>query len=98
LEQSKSAYRYRIGSGDVLHIMVWGHSGLNSPTEANVRRGYALLRELRETAAQQLAIPANKLELSMGMSHDLEWAIAEGATIVRVGTAVFGPRLSVARG
>lgn len=72
--------------------------GLNSPTEADVRRGYALLRELRDTATQQLAVPANQLELSMGMSHDLEWAIAEGATIVRVGTAVFGPRLSVARG
>ena len=72
--------------------------GLNSPAEADVRRGYALLRELRDTATQQLAIPANQLELSMGMSHDLEWAIAEGATIVRVGTAVFGPRLSVARG
>ena len=66
--------------------------GLNSPVEADVRRGYSLLRE------QQLAIPANNLELSMGMSQDLEWAIAEGATIVRVGTAVFGPRRSVARG
>ena len=72
--------------------------GLNSPAEADVRRGYALLRELRDTAAQQLAIPATNLELSMGMSHDLEWAIAEGATIVRVGTAVFGPRRLVARG
>lgn len=72
--------------------------GLNSPAEADVRRGYALLRELRDTAAQQLAIPADNLELSMGMSHDLEWAIAEGTTIVRVGTAVFGPRHSVTRG
>ena len=34
----------------------------------------------------------------MGMSHDLEWAIAEGATIVRVGTAVFGPPRLVAHG
>lgn len=42
---------------------------------------------LRELAA------ANKLsQLSMGMSHDLEVAIEEGATIVRVGTALFGPR------
>ena len=32
--------------------------------------------------------------LSMGMSADLEMAIAEGATIVRVGTDIFGPRLS----
>jgi uncharacterized pyridoxal phosphate-containing UPF0001 family protein len=37
-------------------------------------------------------------ELSMGMSHDFEVAIEEGATIVRVGTAIFGvrPRLAVA--
>jgi uncharacterized pyridoxal phosphate-containing UPF0001 family protein len=31
-------------------------------------------------------------ELSMGMSHDLEVAVAEGATLVRVGTAIFGAR------
>jgi hypothetical protein len=31
-------------------------------------------------------------ELSMGMSHDFEVAIEEGATIVRIGTAIFGPR------
>jgi len=30
--------------------------------------------------------------LSMGMSHDLEAAVAEGATIVRIGTAIFGER------
>jgi len=35
---------------------------------------------------------ADARELSMGMSGDLEPAIAEGATIVRIGTAVFGPR------
>jgi pyridoxal phosphate enzyme (YggS family) len=45
---------------------------------------FARLRELAE--ANQLA------HLSMGMSHDLEAAIEEGATIVRVGTALFGPR------
>jgi uncharacterized pyridoxal phosphate-containing UPF0001 family protein len=33
-------------------------------------------------------------ELSMGMSHDFPVAIAEGATIVRIGTALFGPRSS----
>jgi uncharacterized pyridoxal phosphate-containing UPF0001 family protein len=31
-------------------------------------------------------------ELSMGMSHDFEVAIAQGATLIRVGTALFGPR------
>jgi hypothetical protein len=31
-------------------------------------------------------------ELSMGMTHDLEQAVAEGATMIRIGTAIFGPR------
>ncbi|ASK26861.1 polysaccharide export protein Wza [Neisseria chenwenguii] len=35
LEQSKSAYKYRIGNGDVLNIMVWAHTDLNSPTQSN---------------------------------------------------------------
>jgi len=38
--------------------------------------------------------PARLPELSMGMTHDLEVAIASGATIVRVGTAIFGERVS----
>lgn len=48
------------------------------------------LRELRDRLQDRfgVAIP----ELSMGMSHDYEIAIAEGATMVRVGTAIFGPR------
>ena len=45
---------------------------------------FARLREL----AERNHLP----QLSMGMSHDLEAAIEEGATIVRVGTALFGPR------
>lgn len=48
------------------------------------RAGYGLLRRL----AQEHALP----ELSMGMSGDLELAIAEGSTCVRVGQAIFGPR------
>lgn len=53
------------------------------------RRRFATLRELRD------ALNADGLSLdtlSMGMSHDLEEAILEGATIVRVGTAIFGER------
>jgi PLP dependent protein len=45
-----------------------------------------------------LAASARLRELSMGMSADLELAIEEGATIVRVGTAIFGPRLTSRRG
>ena len=64
--------------------------GLNSPVEADVRSAYAQLREIRDRIEVSYAM--SKLELSMGMSNDLHWAIAEGATIVRVGTAVFGAR------
>ncbi len=41
---------------------------------------------------RELAVQNGLQHLSMGMSHDLEVAIEEGATIVRVGTALFGPR------
>jgi pyridoxal phosphate enzyme (YggS family) len=57
--------------------------------EAAQRLPFRALRELRD----RLATPDCPLEtLSMGMSDDLEAAIAEGATLVRIGTAVFGPR------
>ncbi len=57
--------------------------------EAEVRRCFHLLRDIRDRARE--AMPA-LAELSMGMSGDYQWAIEEGATIVRVGQAVFGPR------
>ncbi len=64
--------------------------GLNSPVEKDVRAAYALLRRIRDDA--EVATGIGGLALSMGMSNDLEWAIDEGATLVRIGTAVFGPR------
>lgn len=51
---------------------------------------FARLRELAERNGVRQS--GSALALSMGMSHDLEVAIEEGATIVRVGTALFGPR------
>ena len=66
--------------------------GLNSPVEAVVRAAYARLRGIRDEASTRLSIEESDLALSMGMSRDLEWAIAEGATIVRLGTAIFGAR------
>lgn len=54
---------------------------------------FRALRKLRDEVRKNLGLPAGVLEgLSMGMSHDLEVAIEEGATVVRVGTAIFGPR------
>jgi PLP dependent protein len=50
------------------------------------------LRELRDRLAAEGIDRSHLGELSMGMSHDYEVAIEEGATIVRVGTAIFGKR------
>lgn len=61
--------------------------------EAAQRAPHRALRELLEKLRAELGAHAPQLDtLSMGMSADLEAAIAEGATIVRVGTAIFGSR------
>jgi pyridoxal phosphate enzyme (YggS family) len=54
------------------------------------RAFFRRLRELRDGAEREGLLAGR--ELSMGMSHDFEVAIEEGATIVRVGTAIFGER------
>ncbi len=61
---------------------------------AAARQYFRELARLRERIAAQLPPPGRAAfrELSMGMSDDLEVAVEEGATLVRVGTAIFGPR------
>jgi len=59
----------------------------HSDDERGVRSCFARLREFRETLSKAYASPLP--HLSMGMSNDYLWAIAEGATIVRVGTFIF---------
>lgn len=54
------------------------------------RPWFRKLHELRDRLQYEMGRPLR--ELSMGMSHDFEIAIAEGATMVRVGTAIFGSR------
>jgi pyridoxal phosphate enzyme (YggS family) len=56
------------------------------------RPHFVALRKLRDDEAARTRPNVELRELSMGMSHDLEAAIIEGATIVRVGTAIFGER------
>jgi PLP dependent protein len=51
------------------------------------------LRELRDELGQRGAFGERTGELSMGMTHDFEVAIEEGATMVRIGTAIFGERV-----
>ena len=71
----------------VTGLMTMGRAG--SP-EPEARRSFARLRELRDELVQTtgLALPG----LSMGMTGDASAAVAEGATLIRIGTAIFGPR------
>jgi len=62
------------------------------PPRGNARPHFAALRALRDREAAVARPNVDLRELSMGMTEDLEVAVAEGATIVRVGTAIFGPR------
>lgn len=67
--------------------------GLFSAETEKVRSCFKILRSLQQEIISQSIPNVEMKELSMGMSGDLETAIEEGATIVRVGTAVFGARM-----
>ncbi|MBW3078966.1 YggS family pyridoxal phosphate-dependent enzyme [Bifidobacterium simiiventris] len=83
----------RIGTLDGLELQGLMTIGAHVDDERTIRRGFAHLRKTRD---QILAAGApgteHCTELSMGMTHDMALAIAEGSTIVRVGTAIFGER------
>lgn len=57
-----------------------------------VRPYFQALRELRDRLRDLRLVEGELPELSMGMTGDFEVAVAEGATLVRIGTAIFGPR------
>lgn len=77
---------------DTLQVKGLMTIGLFSAATEQVRKCFRLLRSIQQQIIA-LDIPGVYMdELSMGMSGDLEVAIAEGATIIRVGTAVFGQR------
>jgi pyridoxal phosphate enzyme (YggS family) len=77
--------------GALPRLRLRGIMGIPEPTE-DVAARRRQLRALRECfdACRASGLPVDTL--SMGMSADLEDAVAEGATLVRVGTAIFGPR------
>ncbi len=58
----------------------------------SARAHFRELARLSATLRASASLPADANELSMGMTRDFEVAIEEGATIIRVGTAIFGPR------
>jgi uncharacterized pyridoxal phosphate-containing UPF0001 family protein len=72
-------------------LVLRGFMGIAQETAdvARQREQFRTLRDIYETATRQgLALDT----LSMGMSGDLEAAVAEGATLLRIGSALFGPR------
>jgi len=74
------------------HIEVHGLMAVPpwSAEAEKVRPAFRQLRELKQRCEDVLGAPLP--QLSMGMSGDFEVAIEEGATLVRIGTALFGPR------
>ena len=95
LEVNESGEASKSGCDPALALELQGLMtiGAHVDDERVIRAGFAHLRRLRE---QILASgdpgTGHCLELSMGMTQDMELAIAEGSTIVRVGTAIFGER------
>jgi PLP dependent protein len=79
----------RLQSAEVVGLMVLPPFA-EDPEQA--RPWFRQLREIRDRLIASGAPPERLRELSMGMSHDFHVAIEEGATIVRVGTAIFGSR------
>lgn len=79
----------RIPSLEIQGLMTIGP---NTRDESAVRQAFRLLAGWFRRVREGGMAGAGFQHLSMGMSGDFEWAIEEGATMVRVGTALFGPR------
>ena len=63
------------------------------PNPEESRPAFQKLRELSQAVGEEGIENVEMSELSMGMTNDFEIAIEEGATIIRIGTAIFGPRI-----
>ena len=85
---------YRADNDLFSHVHIIGLMGMATFTDnkAQVRAEFKMLKELFDFVKEGYLMPAHFKEVSMGMSGDFETAIAMGATHVRVGTAIFGPR------
>lgn len=94
--------KYGISPGDLFreaekiaglsHVELRGLMTIATPDLDAVRGEYREMRRLFEKLQQQSTTPHLITELSMGMSQDFDIAIEEGATMIRVGTAIFGGR------
>ncbi|HMV13753.1 MAG TPA: YggS family pyridoxal phosphate-dependent enzyme [Chitinophagales bacterium] len=76
-----------------IHIKGLMTIGLFSAEHNKVRQCFALLKSIQQSIIRENIEGVEMKELSMGMSGDLEIAIEEGSTMIRVGTAIFGNRI-----
>lgn len=81
-------------AGQFAHVSIEGLMAVPPFCEnpEDVRPYFRRLRELRDRLRDARIANIDLKELSMGMTHDYPVAVGEGATIVRIGTALFGPR------
>lgn len=99
--QDPTKHGFQLGKIDtlleVLELNNLGVKGLMTigeltTNETTIRKTFQKLRQLKERLNTQLPEEGQLTELSMGMSSDYEMAVEEGATMVRIGTALFGER------
>jgi len=82
----------RVGSHPHLNVQGLMTIGPISSDPEESRKSFRLLKKIFDEVNSAEILPQPLQHLSMGMSHDFPAAIAEGATIVRIGTAIFGTR------
>lgn len=87
-----AAFLHQLPAFSALRVRGFMTLAVLSAEAAQVRRCFIRLRELRDRLRQEAPDAISLDELSMGMSGDYEIAIEEGATVVRVGQAIFGAR------
>jgi pyridoxal phosphate enzyme (YggS family) len=84
---------YAMAALEGIHLRGLMTIGAHVDDEITIRKGFAHLRGLRDGILSSGQTGTQDCqELSMGMTHDMVYAIEEGSTIVRVGTAIFGER------
>lgn len=85
-EEVQALWSDATAAGSVEPLGLMGMARFDAP-EAELRRSFSRLRELSLVVS-----PDRRVELSMGMSGDYEIAVEEGATVLRLGSVLFGPR------
>ncbi len=90
--EETASFIQSIAAFDCLKVKGFMTLACLSDDEQRVRGCFRLLRNLRDRLQQDVPANIQLHELSMGMSGDYEMAIEEGATVVRVGQAIFGTR------